>query len=748
MNAPIGNAPTTQFSITKGGGGLDSLNEYYYALKSGFWLILLCALLGALWGIGQQSKQKSMFRARSILCIEQVKSGVLGLNVTEVSNDDIRSVDQINTLVALLHSNPFALRVVNSMKLYQDREFLTAAGIKTSETSPENAETLLLGMVTSNYRVSTRLIDIFATTSDGQLSVKLANGYAEEYLRYERDQRNEAIKTASGALMEESDQLRKKMKVAEEGMQKFREREHTTSFESMIQGAQAKVTELATQENLLQAKLTQINTDLETFKSQSGNIEDLLRLPSVAGEGKLATLATQLTGQEHQFVLVKQRYRDWHPMYISLKTQINLTRSELSSELADVAKHLESLKISLPAQLDTAKAAREDAEKHLMEVSGKSIEYTDLNRELASDMALYDAVLHRIKEVDVTKELADSSVQLQEHATGAYSVGKGPLNIIVQSLLYGLGLGVVLSLALYKIDTSLKSVEQVENLTGLDVLAAIPGIAGSSTLRLGFFSKKFWQDFFSNPSLTMLFHPYRATVLLRGKELVTKEDRKGVVAESFRSLRATVAMNIQSENQKVFLFTSALPSEGKSFCSANFSITLAQQGLKVLLIDADLRKPSISRIFYGLNRKPGLSEVLLDQTSLPEAVHDSGVDGLTVLTAGGLSPNPAELLTGRSFQALVTEALTHYDRVVIDSAPLLAVSDTYLIAPAAEVICLVVRSFLTPGKSVKRAIKSLSDFHIRPTGVILNCLPQDRQNEYSGRYYGSYGSKGVYGSAD
>jgi len=405
-----------------------------------------------------------------------------------------------------------------------------------------------------------------------------------------------------------------------------------------------------------------------------------------------------------------------------------------------------------------------------MEVSGKSIEYSDLNRELQSDMALYDAVLHRIKEVDVTKELSDSSVQLQEHAIGASPMGQGSFPIIPRNMLYGLLWGVVLSFILFNIDTSLKSIDQVENLTGLNVLAVIPEIDGGSISRGGFFPKNLYQELLEaakfsvriigdktlslssrysrirdvwSPSLAMIAHPSRGRGLPQDKGLVTKEDRDGIIAESFRSLRATVAMNIYAENQKVFLFTSALPSEGKSFCSANFSITLAQQGLKTLLIDADLRKPSLSRLFLGQNHKPGVSEVLLGKNSLLEAVHPSGVDGLTLLTAGGRSPNPAELLAGTRFRALVNEALTHYDRVVVDTAPLLAVSDVLLIAPVADVTCLVVRSFLTPGTIVSRAVKSLSDIHLIPTGIVLNCLPAEGRHYYSAKYYGS---KGVYGS--
>ena len=250
------------------------------------------------------------------------------------------------------------------------------------------------------------------------------------------------------------------------------------------------------------------------------------------------------------------------------------------------------------------------------------------------------------------------------------------------------------------------------------------------------------------PVISMLGNPNMTAPLSKGSELVVKDDRSGVVAEAFRCLRASVAMNAHVENQRTFLLTSAAPSEGKSFCSANFAITLAQQGLSTLIIDADLRKPTISRLFFGMHRKPGLSECLLGAIRLKEAVQSSQIEGLSVLTAGGRSPNPSELLSSQPFKELLEEALQNYDRVVIDSAPLLAVSDTQLIAPRVDVICLVIRSFMTPRKMVTRALKTLNEIHIKPTGIVFNCLPAASSYSYyySGKYYGSYGSKGVYGS--
>ena len=704
--------------------------EYYYAIKSRAWILIVCVLLSTLYGVYTAAHRKVAFQARSVLFIEQSKNKVLSGKLEGVSDDQIKSVDMINTLVDLIRSYPFALQVVKHMKLSQDRDFLDALGLRGEDISADVAAGRLAGMVSCNYRLNTRLIDIFITSPRADLSVKLANGYAEEYLRYIHDQKSEAAQSATTSLMDEADRLRKKMRASEEGMQAFRERERAASMESMLSEAQGQISELSARQSAINTKLTQIESDLQVAKDNKGNTEALLRLPSVGGEPKVATLVNQLTTLKNEFVLVQQRYRAKHPSYINVKTQIDLAQKQLNEVLDDVVGLIDAIRKNLIVQQESAKLQRDIAEKRLLQVTSKSIEYNDLKRELETDKALYDSVLSRIKEVDVTKEFSDSPVQLQEKAIGASPVGKAPLAILLNSIMSGFAVGLAIIIGLHKLDTSIKTVDQIEHLTGLPVVAAIPKITSLTNAKRGS-SRKVGRD------------------LTTSEELVAKEDRSGIVAEAFRSLRASVAMNVRVEKQRSFLFTSAVPSEGKSFSSANFSTVLAQQGLKTLLIDADLRKPSISSIFFNANRKPGLTEVLLGKEMLKDAVNDSGIEGLEVLTAGGLASNPSELLSGQPFRQLLEEVLKTYDRVVIDSAPILAVSDTLLIAPGIDVVCIVVRSFLTPRKMVSRAMKELSAVHVTPAGVLLNCLPSSGGSYayyYSHKYYGTYGGKGVYGS--
>jgi capsular exopolysaccharide synthesis family protein len=236
--------------------------------------------------------------------------------------------------------------------------------------------------------------------------------------------------------------------------------------------------------------------------------------------------------------------------------------------------------------------------------------------------------------------------------------------------------------------------------------------------------------------------------------LVIAEDAKSSGAESFRSLRTSLSMLGREEQRRVFLLTSALPQEGKTFCSLNYAASLAQSGLRTVVIDCDLRRPSVEKILTGKRSgKPGVTDFLTGKTGLPDLIQPTEIEKLSFISAGTVAPNPAELLTRNSIDALVDDALQQFERVVIDSAPIHAVSDTLLILNRVQTVCLVGRACKTPRKSILRALQILQKAHAPMAGVILNRLPRRRGLEYyydsyyDYSYRGKYSEKGVYGEA-
>ena len=557
------------------GDGID-WQACFHAVRERLWILILSVVIGGIAATAYLRNQHQQFQARSVLFIEQEQSAVLGKGMEGLREDQIGSIDMINTVVDLISSYQFAQRVAARVNLQKDPRFLTGLPEKpTGEFTSDEAANYLAASVAARYRPRTRLIDIFVTQANGLLATELANTYADEYLRYGIDRRIDANKSANQFLLDERVRLQKEVRNAEEAMQSFREREHTASLVTMEQGIEAKGAEITKNLNDLENRLLQLDTDLKAASATPNDAEALLLLPSVASQPKVAEINQALSEAERQFTLLKQTYRAKHPVYIAAQTQIDSLRRNRSQLLQDVVTLLRGERDRFQAQYDELKKSKEGQQSQLLNATGKTVEFNDLQRTLETDTVLYNNVRTRLAEIDLTKGLTDTGVQVREHSVGAAALRVSAVKIYLLGLLGGLATGLGIALGLHFLDRSVKTVDQAEDIAGLPVVSAIPKKARG-----------------------------KARVL----DVVTERD--SVVAEGFRSLRTSLAMGSHTEERRSFMFTSAQPAEGKTFCSTNFAATLSQQGFKTLLIDADLRRPMVSRVFFNENRRPGLTEVL------------------------------------------------------------------------------------------------------------------------------------------
>jgi len=693
-------------------GSTFDLQEYYNAVIDRLWLVILCIVLGGAFAAFHLRGRETQYQARSVLFLEQKEESVFGSKVQGVREDRIQSIEMINTVVDVLRGFPFARRVADHLKLNKDPDFLRAAGITQKEISVDQAAGILQGMISANFRKNTRLIDVFAVSRNPEVAIKMANAYPVEYLAMSFEQSTEATQSAGDLLLKQANQLGLKMKNAEEAMQSFRERERATSLETMLTEAQATVDAVSGRYSQSAQLLAQVDNDLSAAQGNEQNPAVLLRLPSVNADPQVAAINASIDAQQQNLDLIGQRYLPKHPLYSDARSRLELTKTDRLEVLKKVVDRLKVQRQALAAQTAELKAAKEASEQRLLVITGKKVEYDSLARELKTNEAYYEAILNRLKEVDISKSSMEQPMRIHEKAQGAMALPVALVKTIGIGILGGLLAGIALALVLNKLDPSLRSIDQTERLTGFKVVAAVPQ--------------------------------------LKDKEpgLITVRDRQGRAAEAFRTLRTSIALVGGRRKRQIFLFTSAMPSEGKTFSSANFAATLAQQGFRTLYVDADLRKPAVSQLLFGENRKPGLTEILLGRSSIESAVIATDLENLSVITAGGRSDNPVELLANSSLQDFLEKARVEYDRVVVDSAPVIAVSDTLLLAEFVDVHCLIIRANSTSRKSVNHAIRLLTELGCPPAGLILNCVPEGLMGDYkySGRYHGSYGSKGVYGA--
>ena len=356
-----------------------------------------------------------------------------------------------------------------------------------------------------------------------------------------------------------------------------------------------------------------------------------------------------------------------------------------------------------------------EQEKVLLELEGKLIPYRALQREADSDRVLVDSVLQKLKESTLSLGGGqEGNFQVVEPAVSATSLANRRMYIILGALIGGAVLAAGAVAGLHLLDSSIRTVDSAERLLSLPVLAAIPTMVKPGS----------------------------------GRMLTLAQQPGSVAAESFRTLRSSLALLGGSKHEhQVFLFTSAVPSEGKSFVAVNAAIAFAQQGYKTLLVEADLRRPSLAGELADAKRLPGIGDYMVGH---PAHVTPTPIPHLSLLASGARIERPAELLSSKEFEELMAWMKGSYDRIVIDSAPVNVVSDTLNIVHCASVVCLVIRCSVTPRKVVRRAVELLQRAGVRPDGLVLNRTPKWNGIGYHYDYAGRsvYGAQENYGMAE
>jgi succinoglycan biosynthesis transport protein ExoP len=625
-----------------------------------------------------------------------------------------------------------------------------------------------VGMVKPAIRRGTRLIDLYVTHRDPAMAQRLVEAIGREYIRNSIERRASLGEEALRYLLEEEERLKRNLQKSEAAVAEYKANNPdalqlgggtaaTGSQQGSGSGAggprgglvEDKLQELNNKLTAAKADRLRLEGELQQIEQTGDNIDALLAIPSISAAGMVTEARREVTRMEAGITTYALRYKDKHPKMIAAKASLAQAREKLRQAVLAQPPILHNAIEQTKATEASLQQALQDQQGVAVNLNRTAIGYQELARQAETDRALYESVLRQIKETSLTKDVKTNAVSVIEHSPLPHSpVSPRPTRTIMLGLLGGLAIGLTFVFGADALDRSIKTVDQAENTLGLPVFAAVPDTTDEGAVsRLKRRSKAFGS---SN---------YRVVV----------ETPESPAAEAFRNLRAALSLLGPEAERKVSLFTSAVPNEGKSFTSANYSLALAQQGYRVLLIDGDLRRPNMHKIFRfpeantsnnsEEDTPPGVTDCLVGEADLASAARvippgeiqlvdeDIELTGkiltatggqLSVLAGGRRAPNPAEILAGPFFGQLIAEAAKLFDRVVIDSAPILAVSDTLLMTPHVQTVCIVIRAAKTPRPAVRRAITLLAKSGIRPAGLVLNRLRRSRGVGYY-YYYASHG---------
>jgi Mrp family chromosome partitioning ATPase/capsular polysaccharide biosynthesis protein len=623
-------------------------------------------------------------------------------------------------------------------------------------------------MVKPIVRRGTRLIDLYVTHPDPVMAQRLAEAIGREYIRNSIERRASLSEESLRYLLEEEERLKANLQKSEAAVAEYKAKTPDalqlgggTAATGSQQGSGAgsggprgglvedKLQELNSKLTAAKAERLRLEGELQQIEEAGDNIDALLAIPSISAAGVVTDAQRSVTQVEAGIATYALRYKEKHPKMMAAQAALAEAKEKLRRAIMAQPAILRNAIEQVKATEASLQGALQDQQGVAVALNRAAIGYQELARQAETDRALYESVLRQIKETSLTKDVKTNAVSVIEHSPLPRSpVSPNPTRAIALGLLGGLAAGLAFVLGADALDRSIKTVDQAETTLGLPVFAAVPETTDEGAV----------------PRLKR-----RSRVFGSSNYRVVVETPESPAAEAFRNLRAALSLLGPEAERKVSIFTSALPNEGKSFTCANYSLALAQQGYRVLLIDGDLRRPNMHKIFrfpeaFTKNDSdedgpPGVIDCLVGEADVSSAarqipageieiVNDNiAVAGniltatggqLSVLAGGRRAPNPAEILAGPFFGQLVAEAAKLFDRVVIDSAPVLAVSDTLLMTPYAQTVCIVLRAGKTPRPAVQRAISLLATSGIRPAGLVLNRLRRGRGVGYY-YYYASHG---------
>jgi succinoglycan biosynthesis transport protein ExoP len=685
-------------------------------IRAKLWIIAAIAGVILLAAVVYVLRAPKIYESRAVLQVSEEAQKVT--KIDDVSGEKPDSGDYLNTVVEGFTSRKLMLRVIRALGLENDPNFAPPKKDGSRYTEIELAD-LMSAKLAVSLRRNTRIINVTTFDEDPEMARKLAETFVQEFLHETYEQRRSAARVAHQFLREESRQLKTQLEDAERKLQAYKESNKAVSLVERQDIIVEQLREVNTKATEAKSTRLRLEADLEQIKRiDPSDTEQLLQIESVAQLPQVAMIRERLLKAENDLAAIAKRNLPMHPRFVTAQTRIanlNATLKETLSKAGDmVAK-----------QYDAAREAEEKLQESLKEQEQKAMElnriaipYNVLQRDVESDRALYESITLRLKETYVTEGIDNAPLRVIEEPLVASSPSKPRKKFILTlALILGVVVGVGTVAGRDALDGSLRTVDEAESYLELPALTSIPERGDARLLGS---SKK-----------------------AESHSLVLVDSPASPQAEGVRTLRTSISLLGKESEFRSFLFTSAIPSEGKTFVALNFALSLAQQGLETVIIDADLREPRVEKALYSESESAGLTDLLSGQIDFRDAVRATQHDNLIVLPAGHRAPDPAKLLGNKQFEDIIESLLREFDRVVIDSPPVNAVSDALLVAASAHATCLVVRAGKTPKRAIRRAINQLQIAHANLAGFVFNRLPI--QGRSAGYYYYYYGER--YGAA-
>jgi capsular exopolysaccharide synthesis family protein len=718
------------------------LLDYWSILKKRKWILAAFLVIFTSLATLVTLRMTPIYDAVGRVAINRENPMNLGLK-DDVGSSEMEDFDYnvvLETQIRILQSDAIAAEVIRKFRLMSNPAFMGANKVAAknvwspSEDSQQEAATqsALIDRLRSGLKINviprTRVIEIHYSHPDPKFAALVVNALETTYIEQNFKTKFDAVTQTSEWLSRQLSDLQLKMETSEEKLVQYQKKNGIIGFDDKQNIVTSKLDEL--NKELTGAENDRIQKQAAYELTLSGNSEMFSQMEP---NSLLERLISQENDLKTQYAQATTQYGPAYPKVQEIGNQLKQVEESVQAEIQRIASKLKSEYLAAQGREKMLRNSLEQQKKEANQLNESAIEYSMLKRDADSNRQLYEGLLQRLKEASVTAGLKSTNIRVVDTARVPRSPSSPnvPRNIAL-GIMMGVVGGIGLIFVLESMDKTVKTPEQAEYISALPSLGIIPLNlkSGAGGRENGYYRRLYLNgkgsDATSGPT-----------------EMISFSRPKSEVAESFRALRTAILLSSLGSPPKVIVITSALPQEGKTTTSINSAVVLAQQGGRVLLVDADMRRPGVHRALK-MGNQTGLSRLLTGSDQMENVIFPyRDLPNFFVVPAGPTPPQPAELLGSCLMREYLNRWRQEYDHVVVDTPPILTVTDAVLLSVEADSVLMVIRAGKTEKAALRRARDLLVQMNVKVTGIVVNAFDVNFASYY-GYYYGTKSGNGYY----